>query len=122
MLVLQEAKQLFAQKTLPAGTAEANIINYTKQIKDNDAAFLNFLGISENGLKDSLDIACINKTGTEKAEKLLNELLVVRENLLKKYFSTKNLPQGAVVFKTIDFRNMPDEMKEPKFVIEVGLK
>lgn len=122
MLVLQEAKQLFAQKTLPAGTAEADIIIYTKQIKDNDAAFLNFLGISENGLKDSLDIACINKTGTEKAEKLLNELLVARENLLKKYFSTKNLPQGTVVFKTIDFRNIPDEMKEPKFVIEVGLK
>lgn len=122
LLAIQEAKRLFAAKTLPAGTAEADIISYSKQLKDNEVPFLNFLGISESGIKDSLDIVCFSKTGTEKTEKLFDELLVRREKQIRNYLASKNLPQGSVAFKTVDFRNIPEEMKEPKFVIEVGLK
>jgi len=53
---------------------------------------------------------------------MLNQLLTLRENLIRKYFVDNNVPIEAYTIKNIDFRNMPDEMKTPKFIINVTLR
>jgi len=122
LLARNEAKRLFASGSLPVGTPESDIHNFVFQLKDNDAAFLNFLGITDIGLKDSFDIACNRIVPPQKTELLFGKLLSKREDLVKQYLTAKNLPSGSVIFKTVNFLNMPEAMKEPKFVLEVALK
>ncbi|MDD3876593.1 MAG: DUF748 domain-containing protein [Bacteroidales bacterium] len=121
LLSLNESKKLFYERFVNQ-QQNSVVITESSTIRDNDPAFLNFLGITESNMQDSLFIACIQKAGIEKTEQLLQNLLSKREQLLRNYFTEKNIPAEALEFKITDLRNLPEEMKKIKFIIEISLK
>jgi len=118
LIAIKEAKGLFVASSMQSGAEVKN----AAFIMDNDPAFLTYLGLTEKGIKDSLTETCMGKAGSENVENKFNQLLKKRELQMNNYLTSKNIPQGSVAFKINDLRNLPDEMKTPKFVIEITLK
>ncbi|HPB25513.1 MAG TPA: DUF748 domain-containing protein [Bacteroidales bacterium] len=121
MIAVQEAKQLFVAKTVQPGTDPASIKIAASKVVDADPAFLLFVGI-EGEDHGNLNSRCMQLVGSEKVEGLFNNLIQKRQDLIKGYLGTKELPQGSVAFKIADFSNMPEEMKSPKAIIELNVK
>ena len=121
MIAIKEAKQLFVSKSVQPGTDTASIKIAASGVADADPAFLLFLGI-EGEDHGNLVSRCTQLVGSEKVEGLFNQLVQKRQDLIKGYLGNKELPQGSVAFKITDFRNMPEEMKSPKAIIELNVK
>ncbi len=121
MIAVQEAKQLFVSKTLQPGTDPESIRIAASKVADADPAFLLFIGI-EGEDQGNLLSRCMQLVGSEKVEGKFAQLIQKRQDLLKSYLDTKELPEGSVAFKITDFRNMPEEMKSPKVIIELNVK
>lgn len=121
MIAVQEAKQLFVAKTVQPGTDPASIKIAASKVVDADPAFLLFVGI-EGEDHGNLNSRCMQLVGSEKVEGLFNNLIQKRQDLIKGYLGTKELPQGSVAFKIADFSNMPEEMKSSKAIIELNVK
>jgi len=121
MIAVQEAKQLFVSKSVQPGTDPASIKISASKVPDADPAFLLFVGV-EGEDHGNLVSRCMQLVGSEKVEGTFTLLIQKRQDLIKSYLGTKELPQGSVAFKITDFRNMPEEMKSPKAIIELNVK
>lgn len=122
LLALHEAKYSYAIKNAPAGTGNSELEKVATGINNLDPAFLAFIGIKGDSTEKQIVNSSMEFIGKENILLIFNQLLAKREKLLRDYFNDKKIPPGSVSFKINDFRNLPDEMKTPGFVIEVLLK
>jgi len=92
------------------------------ELDNNNAGFRNYLGMKEGDGDSELTKSCILKIGKEVADQKLNQLLNSREQLLKNYFISKGVKTDAVQFQKTDFRDMPEELKKPQFIVNITLE
>jgi hypothetical protein len=122
LIAVQQAKTLFISKATAQGTEPEEIRRKAAAVSNFDPAFLTFLGIEGESNEGSLAERCLQLVGSENVETEFTQLMLKRENILKTFFADKALPAGSVGFKTTDLRNLPVEMKTPKFIIELNVK
>jgi hypothetical protein len=121
LIAKRNAKILYS-KTIVSDTSISQIIKTASEVKDNSPEFYAYLGIQENATADDFLKACYLKSGDENIMLQFNQLNELRKNLLTDYLNKKNLPQGSVLIKTADLRNLPDELKKPQFIVDLTLK
>ncbi len=121
MLAVYETKLMYLRSMKP-DAAFSDLKKELAGLPDSDTAFVAYLGLTTDADSKIIAAACIQKYTPEKAQLRLNQLLSLRENLIKSYFTKKNVEAGAYSFTMIDFRNLPAEMKTPKFIIDVTLR
>jgi len=122
LIAVREAKYLFVSKAAQQGANPDEIRRNSEKIADSDPAFITFLGIEGINDHGNFENRCNQLVGAVVIEEKFTQLLEKRENLLSTYFKDKALPPGSVMFKTTDLRNIPEEMKTPKYVIELNVK
>jgi len=122
IIAVQKVKNMFIAKNAAAGTDTTEIKNKATAIADYDPAFLAFVGVEAENAKGTLVNRCMQLAGEDYAERTFNQLLLKRENAMNGYLISKGMTPGTVVFKTIDFTNLPEDLKTPKFMIEITLK
>ncbi len=121
LIAVYETKLMYLRALKP--DADFNSLKQeANEMIDNTSEFLTYLGLGADADNNSIRKACMTKYTPEKAQSRLNQLLALRENLIKAYFAENKVPVEAYSFKTVDFRNLPDEMKTPKFTIDVTLR
>ncbi|HNW70476.1 MAG TPA: DUF748 domain-containing protein [Bacteroidales bacterium] len=122
IMAVQKAKYMFVAKTATAGADTNEIKNKAAAIADFDPAFLAFVGVEAENAKGTLVNRCTQLAGEDYIERTFNRLLQKRENAVNRYLVSKGMAPGTVVFKTIDFQNLPEDLKTPKFIIDLTLK
>ncbi len=93
-------------------------------LNEKDSSFLSYIKTNSQGL-DSLPLGkkCIQIIGSPSLDVMFNSLLQKREKLLGEYLCLKkNIPRENVLVKTADFRDLTEEVKVPKFDVELTLK
>lgn len=121
MIAVYETKLMYLRVAQP-DAAYTVLKQEAASLSDNDSAFLAYLSLDVGADNNAINKACMVKYTPEKAQTQLNQLLSLRENLIKAYFMENKVPNESYSVKTIDFRNLPDEMKTPKFIIDVTLR
>ena len=118
-LAVYEAKSRFIKQNV------ADTINplaaKIKALSDKDTAFLVFIKANADSL--SLPKHCLNFLGNPTVDLLFQGLLAKREKLIADYLHLKkNIPMECLVVKTADLRDLTEELKQPKFDVELSLK
>lgn len=121
LIAIREAKMSYiaANDTKADNTSLQQLAN---ELDNNNTGFRNYIGMSDGDGDSELANRCIQKIGKEIANQKLNQLLNAREELLKKYFISKGVPTGSVQFQKTDFRDMPEELKKPQFIVNITLE
>ena len=106
---------------------EADYKKYYNQLaeltSDNDA-FKRFVNKSVEGADTlALPLACRKLVGENELDEAFNKLLNDRSILLQHYLiNEQQVDSSSVEIILSDLRNIPEQLKSPKFDIEVSIK
>lgn len=118
-------KQMLIDRIKP--NTEADYQKYHKQLaeltSDNDA-FKSFVNKSVEGADTlALPLACRKLVGENELDEAFNKLLNDRSILLQHYLiNEQQVDSSSVEIILSDLRNIPEQLKSPKFDIEVSIK
>lgn len=118
MLAVLEAKMMFLRSLPHADSLKLKEI--AAQMNDDQSDFLEFLGVQEPDDEMIAELS-LQKAGKQYMEVKFAQLLKNREMAVKSYLKSKGIPESAVIFETADFRNLPEELRKPMFVIDVSM-
>jgi len=101
----------------------AKLARMIKNLKPTDASFLNFIRTREP-MVDSLEIGatCTRLYNSSELDAQLNLLIAERNNQVKNFLKSENIPSEMLEVLTADLNNVPEELKFPHFKIEVSIK
>lgn len=119
LIAVREAKKIFVTGRIQANASPETIKHLADNTSETDREFLTFLGMPEGGPDKQFYDACKQKTGAEVIKGIFDALLAKRESQLKSYLAGKGI--NNLRFTVIDFANQPEEMKTPKFVVDITL-
>lgn len=119
LVAVREAKKIFVTGKLLPNASPETIKRLADNTSETDKEFLAFLGMPEGGSDKQYQAACEQKVGADVIRALFNALLARREAQLKSYLASKGI--SNLRFSVIDFANQPEEMKTPKFVVDITL-
>ena len=121
LIAIREAKMSYiaANDTKADNTSLQQLAS---ELDNNNTGFRNYIGMRDGDGDSELANRCIQKIGGDVANQKLNQLLNDREELLKKYFISKGVPTGSVQYQKTDFRDMPEELKKPQFIVNITLE
>lgn len=118
-------KQMLIDKIKPS--SESDYEKYYKQLSElssNDENFKQFLKKSVPGADTlAMPVACRKLIGDNELNEAFNKLLNDRSTILQHYLITEQqVDSSSVEIITSDLRNIPEQLKSPKFDIEVSIK
>ncbi len=118
MLAVLEAKMMFL-RSLPQSDS-LKLKEIAVHMNDDETDFLEFLGVQDPD-KEMIAELSMQKAGKQYVEENFTQLLKNREQAVKNYLISKGISENTMVFETADFRNLPDDLKKPMFVIDVSM-
>lgn len=124
LLAIRDVKLRYVQNMglVPPSADSSMLYSELASVKDDDKDFLLFLNQLAKSESSTLEEKCLNLCGDDKTDLLLDNLLNKRVTLLRNYFlNVKKILPGNILVKTADLRNLPEELKSPKFSLEVTL-
>jgi hypothetical protein len=92
-----------------------------RTLSDKDDGFIAYL-ISKTGMppESSVEDMSVKLLGGSGLEAKVHLSIQKRNEAVKQYLISTGAPSDSYLVETIDFKNIPDEMKVPKFKIEVS--
>jgi hypothetical protein len=96
----------------------------TASLKNDDANLLAFIRKTVPAV-DSLgiDAACLKRTDAGRVENRFQEILARRNKLITDFMvQNQGIPAESMQVSTVDFKDIPQELKIPQFKVEVSIK
>jgi hypothetical protein len=121
LIAIREAKINYLAKT-DSTSDRLLLLQRAIELDDNNSGFKTYLNLTGQESDADFQNRCLQNVGEEIADQKLNQLLNIRENLLKNYFISKGLPNNSLQFQKTDFSDMPEELKKPQFVVNITLE
>lgn len=125
MAVNMAKKEMLAQK-MALNTPE-QITKFNQrllQLEDTDESFLNYLRSNVSGAETmSLHQACTQLIGNDRLTDEFNKLLMNRNETIRFYLlDEKGIDSTSIEVNTADLRNLPEELKNCNYKVEVSIK
>ncbi|TKG94050.1 DUF748 domain-containing protein [Puteibacter caeruleilacunae] len=95
------------------------------EVADNDPAFVTYVSalVGEESASLSLADKCQKLVAQSEVDNVFNNILKKRNDAVRSYLIDENgVESSSVIVETADLRNLPEELKTPKFAIEVSVK
>lgn len=123
-LKLASTKFLLSMNEAYSMNDTIQIINKWDAVIATDSAFVQFINDHSSVSVDSdLNEKIVSLVGQENLTKHFNDLLAVRNELIKNYlFDTKKVNQSSVTVRTADLKNIRVQSSNPIFRVQVSLK
>ncbi|TAJ13265.1 DUF748 domain-containing protein [Marinilabiliaceae bacterium JC017] len=125
-LAVREVKRRMLAATMPLNNTEDSLALEKRllEINDEDEAFNAYMA-QYNHLPDSLSMGskCYQLVGEETIGQTFTQLISTRNALITHYLEEeKGIARENFEITTADLKNIPEELKSPKYKVEVTLK
>jgi len=118
-------KQMLTQK-MPLNTEKqiASFHEKLRQTENNDEDFLNYIRTQLSGAENmELSQACQTVIGENQLDDAFQKLLLNRNEYIKYYMLTvKGVDETSIEVNTADLRNLPEELRNCNYKVEVSIK
>jgi hypothetical protein len=121
LLACNETRIRYVRTLVPAGSAEAIVRYMADTLSFEHPGYLKFIGMESAGSEEEVIQRARIFIGIEASAGLMMALMQKRQKLLADYLAMKGIPSSSVVFRMTNLKNLPDDLKFPKFVVEVTL-
>ncbi len=126
VVMKEEMEQLALKKVKSQYITEKPSLKITnwQKVQDKDEKFKLYLAkLLPDGTSLSVKEQCLKIVPKEELQLAFNDLYTKRNNLLKAYmFETKACNPTSIKLLNVDFNNMPAELNNPEFRVEVSVK
>jgi len=122
LLAWWESRKMFVKGIAPPDADENVIRQMLDTMQFNHPGYLRFIGLEEDTDDMQEEVNAAHRfIGSEASARMFMQLMAKRQQLLADYFVENGIPGSSYAFRIINMHNLPEEMKTPKFMIEVTL-
>jgi hypothetical protein len=121
LLAWWESRKMYVRGIASPGADENVLRQMMDTMQFNHPGYLSFIGLERAGDMKVVIDAAHRFIGSEVSANLFMQLMAKRQQLLADYFVANGIPGTSYQFRMINMNNLPDEMKTPKFIVEVTL-